>query len=141
MLLEPLILALQILNNTTERDVGLASKAVQLERGRAVEGTALASLAGGTLDKIDMVHECTESLATVERLNKELAVVCKQVSDQAALQPELCDAQDSSSRFEARWRPVRENVKTTEHHIAQAAQQLPVAQAKMVHESSRSRAF
>lgn len=57
-----------------------------------------------------------------------------------ALQYELHGAHDASSRFLARWTAVHDNVKGTEGHLAQAAQELTVAQTKLVHEKSRSRA-
>lgn len=54
---------------------------------------------------------------------------------------ELCNAQDSSSQFEAQWRSAREHTKATERQLEQVAQINTVAQAKLAPKELRSRAF
>lgn len=52
-----IILALQNLNDITERDPAVPAKAVRLQRVGVVEGISASSLAGCTLEKIDVVCE------------------------------------------------------------------------------------
>lgn len=87
-----------------------------------VKEAAAASLAGWTLEKIDMFLQRDESCTTGERLNTNLAAAHEQSSGQAALQSALIDAQDESSRYQAWWRLACKQAEATERHIAQIAQ-------------------
>lgn len=134
-------MVLQNLKAITERESVAAAEAVVPERLRIVKETAAASLTSWNLEKIDMVCKCDEACATVERLKTDFVGDREQVSGKAALQSELGDAWDASSRFKARWTSVREHAKVTKHPIAQVALQLTVPQVKLAHEKSRPRAF
>lgn len=131
---------LQNLNAVAECNFAVAEKTGVLEDVHIVEETAAASIEAWTLEKIDLVCE-HESCTTVKLLNIHLAAVHEQVSNQAALQYEICDAQGSSSPCEARWKSVREHAKAIERHLGQVAQQIIVDQAKLVLKRPCSRAF
>lgn len=77
----------------------------------------------------------------MKHLNADSAAVRNQVFGQEALRSGLCDAQEASSRLEARCRVVGEHAKTTKRLFLQILQRLTVAQAKLAHEKSRSKTF
>lgn len=127
---------LQTLSAITECDSVVTAKADALDRICINVGTAAASLAGRTLEEIDMACERGGACATVKRLNTYLMALCKQVFAHAIVQSDIHDAQDASFRFQAGWRSARGNAKATERHLAQVGQQRTVAQTKLAHGKS-----
>lgn len=82
----------------------MATKGKALERICVVEETAAAPLACWTLKKIDTVSKHEEVRTTVELFNTGIMALREDVSAQMTVQSELQDAQNTSSRFQARWK-------------------------------------
>lgn len=93
-------LVLQSLDAASKCNSSGAAKTVVLQRLCVAEETAAALTAGWTLEMVDIGRNCDELCLTVQRLNINMASICKQVSSQPALQSYLCDARYASSLFE-----------------------------------------
>lgn len=52
-----------------------------------------------------------------ECLSPNFMVLCKHVSVNVTVQPEIFDGQDASSRSEAWWKSACEHVRGTERHL------------------------
>lgn len=92
-----------------------------MDRLSVVEEPPSVSLAGWTLNKMDMASEWDAFLVIVHHLNTDLAAICEQLSCQVALQSELGNAQNATSPLEARRKSVRQHSKAIEFYIARIA--------------------
>lgn len=88
-----------------------------------------------------MVGDLEEARTTVELLKPNLSALPKQVPGEATPQCELPDAEDATSRLEARWKSACEHAKSTERRFLQVAQQITAAFDKPAQEKSHWRAF
>lgn len=71
-------------------------------------------------------------------VSTDLMALSKQGSFHANVQSQLRNAQDGSSRFEARWKSPCEPTKATDWHLAKVAQKFSVAEGRLAPEKSRS---
>lgn len=129
---------LQKLEVIIECDSAVSAETHALEGIHIDEETAATSLADRIFKKIDLVRERDEASAAMEFPNTDLITLRKQNTGHANVPSEICDAQDSSSHFAARWISAPGQAKATEGHLAQVTQQLSIAQTKLAHEQPRS---
>lgn len=87
------------LNAVAQGSPAVTSRKPALELVGVAEETVATSLAGLTVYLINGVGEQDKLCAKVERLKADLEAVCKQASDQEALQGELRYVQESSARL------------------------------------------
>lgn len=96
-----------------------AAKTVTLERVHVIRESASSSLSSRTLEKMDMVYECSKLRTAVEHLYSSLAAIGLPATGPRALQSKLCDDQFSCFLVEASLQMVCEHAKHTEWHLLQ----------------------